>query len=234
MRSSSAQSTGTLETLGAYRLAAGPMLPPVANPRWKRWRRRFARAAVVLATMALIATFHRPILGGFAGLFRVDDSAPSDAIVELLGGSDHRAAHAAEMYRQGIAPIVLIGTSTTDPAAPLNETHLAIAEMVRLGVPRRAIIVLPGLVTSTRHEAERVAEYARSHSLGRITVVTTAFHTARARWIFRKVMRGEGIEVRMSAATHPQFTERDWFRTDEGMVAYFSEALKTLYYRVRY
>lgn len=230
----SAESTGGPEPLGPYRIAAGPMLPPVDDPRRKRWRRRFARAALALATLALVAAFHRPILEGFAGLFRVDDPAPSDAIVELLGGSDHRAKHAADMYRRGIAPIVLIGTSTADAEAHFNETNLAVVEMVRLGVPRRAIIVLPGLVTSTRHEAERVAEYAREHTVRRITVVTTAFHTARARWIFRKVMRGAGIEVRMAAATHPQFRERDWFRTDEGLVTYFSEALKMFYYRIRY
>lgn len=234
MRSSRVESTSGLETLGAYRLAPGPMLAPVDDPRGKRWRRRAARLGVALAMIALVAAFHRPILAGFAGLFRVDDPAPSDAIVVLIGGSDHRAAHAAELVRQGIAPIVLIGTSTTDPTAPINETKLAVAEMIRLGVPRRAIIILPGLVTSTRHEAERVADYAASHPMRRITVVTTAFHTARARWIFRKVMRGEGIEVRMAAAPHPQFSERDWFRSDEGLVTYFSEALKTVYYRVRY
>ena len=234
MRSSRVESTSGLETLGAYRLAPGPMLAPVDDPRGKRWRRRAARVGVALAVIALVAAFHRPILAGFAGLFRVDDPAPSDAIVVLIGGADHRPARAAELYHRGIAAIVLIGTSTTGAADHFNETKVATDELVTLGVPRRSIIVLSGLVTSTRHEAERVAQYAASHPMRRITVVTTSFHTARARWIFRKVMRGEGIEVRMAAATNPQFGERDWFRTDEGMVTYFSEALKTVYYRVRY
>ena len=55
----------------------------------------------------------------------------------------------------------------------------------------------------------------------RITVVTTAFHTARARWIFRKVFRGQGIDVRMAAATDPAFDETNWYRHDESLLALF-------------
>jgi len=184
--------------------------------------------------LALVVALHAPILTSFARFFRVDDPAPSDALVVLIGGPDHRPAHAARLYRRGIADVVLIGTSSTDPASVWRETDLAVAEMIRLGVPSGAIVVLPGLVTSTREEAARVADYARARPLRRITVVTTSFHTARARWIFRKMLRGQAIDVRMAAADNPSFREADWFRSDEGMVTYFGEAVKTVYYRLRY
>jgi uncharacterized SAM-binding protein YcdF (DUF218 family) len=233
MKSSSAATSGAA-ALGPYRLAPGPMLPAVVDPRKRRWRRRLTRIGLAIAALALVAALHRPILQGYAGLFRVDDPAPSDAIVVLIGGADHRAPHAAKLYRQGLAPVVLIGTSTTDRTSVFNETEVAVAEMVRLGVPRSAIMVMPGQVTSTRHEVDKVVEYARSHPLRRITVVTTAFHTARARWIFRKTMQGQGIEVRMAAARHRDFDETDWFRSDEGLVTYFTETFKTIYYRLKY
>ncbi|MDB5351833.1 MAG: hypothetical protein JWN86_3080 [Planctomycetota bacterium] len=219
---------------GPFRLAPGPILPPMENPSRRRWRRRLVRFGTVLGVLAVLVAFHRPLLAGFAGLFRVNDPAPSDAIVMLLGGPSERPPRAAELYRKGLAPLVLLGTSTEDPNARVNETNLAIADMVQLGVPRSAIHVMPGKVTSTQHEAMKVAEFSAAHPLRRVTVITTSFHTARARWIFRKVLRGKGIDIRMAAARHPQFDERSWFRSDEGLVTYFAEAIKTLYYRLVY
>ncbi len=219
---------------GPFRLAPGPILPPIENPLVRRWRRRLIRLAVVVGILILLIALHRPLLAGFAGLFRVDDPAPSDAILVLLGGPANRPTLAAELYGKGLAPRILIGTSTDDPQAQVNETLLAIGDMVRLGVPRSAIHVMPGLVTSTQHEAAKLAEFSAQHPLKRVTIVTTSFHTARARWIFRKVLKGKNIDIRMAAARHPQFDERTWFRSDEGLVLYFSEAIKTLYYRLVY
>ena len=190
--------------------------------------------AWVLGVMALLALGLGPALRGFAGLFRVDDPAPSDAIVILLGGGDHRTDRAAELFRRGLAPVILVGSAHETPGHRWTETFIAVETLAALGVPRSAIRVLPRTVMSTRDEADRVAAYAAEHPIRRVTVVTTAFHTARARWIFRKGLNPAGVDVRMAAATNPLFSERDWYKTDEGLLAYLNEAAKTVYYRLRY
>ena len=210
------------------------MLPEVIHPGWRVWRRLATRMAIGLGVIAVIVAFHAPILRGVAGLFRVDNPAKSDALMILMGGAEHRPARAAELYFRGIAPVILVGTASIDPRKLLKETDMTLRELKRLGVPPEAIVVLPGLVTSTREEARSLAGYAVPRGLRRITVVTTSFHTARAWWIFHKELRGTGIEIRMGAADHPDFTEANWYRSDEGMVAYFTEAIKTAYYRLRY
>ena len=86
---------------------------------------------------------HRPLLVGFAFLFRVDDPpTASDAVVVLLGGSDSRPLKAAELYRRGLAPVVLL--------ADLNETERNRQALIRSGVPAEAIRILPGVGCSTR------------------------------------------------------------------------------------
>ena len=192
------------------------------------------RVAVATAVIVGLVTAHRPILSTFAGFFRVNDPAPSEAIVLLLGGADHRPNTAAALYRRGVAPVVLLGTALRTIAGESDETLVTANALETLGVPRSAIVILPGTVTSTREEAASVSRYAATHPMRRITVVTTAFHTARARWVFRKVLRNQGIDVRMAAATSPHYNEADWYKTDEGLLAYFNEAFKTIYYRVRY
>lgn len=215
-------------------LAPGPMLPTPINPGRRRLRRAALRLIVVAVTGVVLVLVHRPLLAGFADLFRVDDPVPSDAIVVLLGGLGHRPERAAALYRDGLAPVVLVCTSGYDSGAHLDETTMYLKTMNKLGVPCQAIQVLPDRVASTRDEAQRVRGLTRSRPLRRIIVVTTAFHTARARWIFRKVLRTTGTDVRMAAAEHPQFHESTWYRSDEGLVLYFSEAIKTLYYWIVY
>ena len=220
--------------LGPYRLADGPMIPAPPHPAWRRLRRG-AWCLGILAVLALaLVLAHRFLLVGFARGFRVDDPAPSDALIVLLGGVDHRPSQAAALYREGLAPLVLLGTSAADPGRGFDETGATREVLIRLGVPRKAIRFLPGRVTSTREEALRVREFARSHPMRRVTIVTSAFHTARARWIFRKVLAGTGVDVRMAAARVPAFDETDWFRKDEGLTNYFNEAMKTLFYRIAY
>jgi uncharacterized SAM-binding protein YcdF (DUF218 family) len=218
---------------GPYRLAPGPLLPAPPNPARRRWARRALGLALLGGVLGGLVLAHRPLLVGFAGLFRVDDPAPSDALVLLLGGPNHRPARAAELYRRGLAPIILLGTSGPILGAS-TETWYYRQQLIARGVPADAIRILPAEVTSTHDEAERVRDYARRHPLRRITVVTTSFHTARARWTFRKVLRELGIDVRAAAADHPRFREADWYRSEEGLVLYFGETIKSIYYRLAY
>lgn len=211
------------------------MLPPARNPLRTRVRRTARGLGLAALAAAVLMAGHRPVLTGFARQFRVDDPAPSDALVLLLGGFDHRPEKVAELYRQGLAPRILMARSPKPKTVfGTNETEEAERVLIKAGIPREAILVLPQIGTSTREEAQYVREYAKAHPMRRITVVTTAFHTARARWIFQKTLDGMGIDVRMAATRHPVYDETDWYTRDEGLLTYFNETIKTLIYRVMY
>jgi uncharacterized SAM-binding protein YcdF (DUF218 family) len=195
--------------------------------------------AVLALAFGLIAMIlvvaHRPLLTGYASLFRVDDPAPSDVLVMLLGGSDHRPAKVVELYREGIAPVVLLGRAEVDPDMELDEARACRNYLIRKGIPEAAVQYLPGeVVTSTYDEALRLRDYARAHKVRRITIVTSTFHTARARWIFRRVLRGEGVDVRAASAPRREYDETNWYRDEIGLVDYFSETIKTVLYRFKY
>jgi uncharacterized SAM-binding protein YcdF (DUF218 family) len=186
---------------------------------------------MIVATV--LAMTYRSVLVGFADCFRIDDPAPADALVLLLGNPDIRPARAAELYRQGMAPLILLPAAASRPDTRF-ETETDYQALIREGVPAQAIRALPGAAASTHDEAVHVRDYVRTHPVRRITLVTSSFHTARARWIFRKLLRGAKVEVCVAAAPTKRFSERDWYRSDEGRRAYLGEALKTLYYRLAY
>jgi uncharacterized SAM-binding protein YcdF (DUF218 family) len=184
-------------------------------------RRRKAIFTLALAGVVMV-TLHPSLLTRFARQFRVDDPAPSDALVLLLGGDHDRPEKAAELYCRGLAGLVLLGS---DPDLELNRDAL-----IARGVPARAILSL-GPTIGTREEAWRVRDYATAHpEIRRITVVTTAFHTVRARWIFRRALTGIGVEVRTAASIDPRFDETDWYTTVDGVSAYTHEAIKLVYF----
>lgn len=101
----------------------------------------------VLVTSAVMA--HRPLLVGLAHLFRVDNPAPSDAIVILLGGTPHRPDKAAQLFHKGIAPRILLCRERPDPVFHQDGSRLIKEYLVALGVPSQAVHSLPEEVTST-------------------------------------------------------------------------------------
>ncbi|CAN5668135.1 hypothetical protein BH23PLA1_BH23PLA1_37710 [soil metagenome] len=199
-------------------LVPGNVIPRIA--------RRRGRVVLVLAlALMALALAHRPLLVGFAHGFRVDDPAPADALVLLLGGERDRAEKVAELYHCGLAPMVLMGD---DPDLDMNRAFL-----IEGKVPAEALRSL-GPTVGTFEEAQRVKVYAEAHGLRRVTVVTTAFHTARARWTFERALRGTGVEVRTAASRDPRFDENNWYKTEAGRLAYRREAIKAIYYRLVY
>ncbi len=210
-----------------------PLIPRPGNPRWRQGRRLAGRLLVVAALGMALVVFHRPILTGYARLFEVNDPAPSDAIVLLLGGLAHRPDHAAALYRQGLAPRIVFATLDENMGDD-GETPRTLRKLLRLGVPREAITVLPHRAESTKQEAQGVREEARRLGWKRITVVTSDFHTRRARWIFRRTLADTGVTVHMASAHNPRIDSTNWWRGDEGLVLYVDETLKTLYYWLRH
>ena len=128
------------------------------------------------------------------------------------------------LYREGMAPVILVSASQPDPYPDLCESAMNRRALLRAGVPADRIVILPKISTSTREEALQVRDYIRTHGLRRIIVVTTAFHTSRARWIFEKVLQGMDVEVRAAAAEDPRFNESNWY-TNRGLLDYVQEAI---------
>jgi uncharacterized SAM-binding protein YcdF (DUF218 family) len=207
-----------------------------------RWLKILVFIAILLAAAGLPLYFYRfRLLSGLAGLLIVNDPLqPADIIFVLNGDVNNRPFFAAELFQKGLAPRIVIPQEEDGPAASIglypNGTDVSVQVMQKLGVPAEAITVIPvaGGVTSTRDEAVVLRRYMAENSLNRVIVVTSAFHTRRARWIVAKELAGSWAALQMAAAPEWQFDETNWWQEERGLISLANEYIKLGYYFVMY
>jgi uncharacterized SAM-binding protein YcdF (DUF218 family) len=136
--------------------------------------------------------------------------------------------------------VILIARSESTPTVDLgllpNDTDISVAVMEKLGVPADKIIILPfsGGVTSTFDEASAVRQYVAAHQTRRIILVTSAFHTRRARWTFEKVLAGLPVTLEMVAVPYAGFDQTNWWKNETGLITLYNEYIKLFYYLFKY
>lgn len=177
---------------------------------------------VVLALAALVAAVTAPRwLPSFASFLIVNSPLRhADAIVVLSGTLAERPMEAADLYHEGYAPVVVLTRNEPEQAVfdlarrgikvPLND-EIETDVLVKLGVPRPAIIDLPGFVDNTRVEGRRLAELVRARHWRTIIVVTSKYHTRRAGREIRRTLAPYGVTVLTRGSRYDPFDPANWW-----------------------
>jgi uncharacterized SAM-binding protein YcdF (DUF218 family) len=176
---------------------------------------------VIFAFVIYLARY--PILR-FAGNFWVVDESPqtSDAIV-ILSDDDYdavRASRAADLYRSSWAARIVASGRALRPYASIAE--LMQRDLTDRGVPATAVVRFPNRARNTLEEAGAVSEFLSTHGWRKIIVVTSNYHTRRARFIYEHAL-APGTELRVVAAPDPSYDPNSWWRTREGVKTFFYE-----------
>ncbi|MDM8528468.1 YdcF family protein [Anaerolineales bacterium HSG24] len=196
---------------------------------------------ILALTLGLLYLFHEPILVQTAQFLTVNNPPEqADLIYVLSGGIENRPFHAARLYQQGIAPRIVVSVEAESPPIKMGllptTTEVTLAILDELAVPQADIITLdtPGGVTSTFDEAVLLRKYIIQHQPERVIIVTTAFHTRRAQWIFNRQLADLQVEISMVAASHEIFDETNWWRNEDGLITYLNEYIKFAFYLYNY
>lgn len=201
---------------------------------------RLLKVALTLTVMLALAWYFRePVLRSIARAWVVNDPvSKADAIVVLGGGRDWRPFAAAEMYKAGEAPVVLVAQPEKSPSQSLlqqtSEGEVNTTILTVKGVPPASIQPLGEGVTSTRDEAVALRNWVVTHQAKDVIIPTDAFHTRRVQWIFQRELAGTGVTVHVRSVSHPNYSTDTWWLEEEGFLGFQSEVMKSLYYLVRY
>ena len=166
----------------------------------------------------------------------------ADAIVVLSGSANYpeRAQWAAELYKRGLAPKIIL-TNDNDQGGWSNVDQRnkffferSLDVLLTSGVPRNAIEILLQPVSSTHDEALLVEGYINRNRLGSILLVTSAYHSRRALWTFRRVLGSGEITVGIDPAKMGSPPPATWWLHLSGWRAVPLEYVKLAYYHVRF
>jgi uncharacterized SAM-binding protein YcdF (DUF218 family) len=204
--------------------------------------RRRSVCVALLAGCCLLAglwLFRAPLLTGLAKAWVVNDPAvKADAIVVLGGGLDTRPFAAARLYHEHFAPKVLYMDVKLNAAARLGvvipERELTRRIFVSNNIPEGDLEAIGKSVASTYDETQAVRAWVERTGAKSIIIPTDLFHTHRARWIFRRELRDKNIQVQVEAVQMPDYDTSDWWKHEDGLIAFENEVIKSIYYRFKY
>ena len=191
----------------------------------------------LLAILALLAIGVAAVVGTVLvpapWLSSADEPMPSSAIV-VLGGDPSRALAAADLYRQGLAPRVLVSAAaptardrrleTAGISVPRDD-ELARQVLIARGVPEGAIGIFGHDLQSTLDEARALRELFGAS--GTLLVVTSPLHVRRARIVLATELPRE--RFRMIGSRYDPVPAK-WWRDRESARDVLLEVAKLAYF----
>ncbi|HBG47479.1 MAG TPA: hypothetical protein DDW94_10910 [Deltaproteobacteria bacterium] len=186
--------------------------------------RRFKLALVAVAAVIFLLVYHRAVFDLPARALFVDTGpgTGNDAIVCLSGAETERVEHCLELYRKGLAGVVVVTGGGLEKGLVFYREGRSLASISRdwlssHGVPEGSITTIEE-GTSTYEEALAVREFAVAKGLKSIVVVSSPYHMRRVSLVFRNVFGGSGVSLGFSPARPFDEGLSGWWK-EEGLVA---------------
>lgn len=195
--------------------------------------RKFAAwlgVAVVLGTAALVAA-----LLGAGHFLEATAQAPAgaDLIFALGGDNGARADRVLEIYRQGLAPKVLLGSEGVHSNTRATYLGWRARYLIDEGIPEQALLY-DRRSRSSWDEAINTLQLMRSMKMNRVLVVSDPPHLRRLSWVWSRVFAGSGKEFILVASDMEDWDAARWWRTSPNAQYVFGEYIKLAYYLLQY
>jgi len=194
---------------------------------------KYVALLVFLALAVALAASWEVCLSSIAQWLAAGDKVlePADVIIVLSGEQGERMETAVKLYKQGLAPRLLMTGGPVEWNVPAAEVMAWQAES--LGVPPQDI-VLERRASSTYENAVYTLEILKEKGWRSAIVVTSPYHLRRTRFIFEKVFAGSNIRLSFYGAENPWLVPEEWWRQDRGIEVVGMEYFKLVWYWVRY
>ena len=214
--------------------------------RTRRFLRWFLGATIITGILWMARA---PSLRTAGRLWIVGESPiPSCAIVVLGGGEEFRPFAAARLWKQGLAPVILIPNIQISPTESLglrpNNTQVILGVLKSEGVADSAIRCIGTNISSTREEALAVKAWLENPSPSSqpgsnspaapraILIPTDPFAARRTNAFFEKTL--PAYDVRVIRADRQDMDVNIWWTQEEGLISFQNEVIKWLFYKIKY
>jgi uncharacterized SAM-binding protein YcdF (DUF218 family) len=143
-----------------------------------------------------------------------DALKPSDVVVPLRGSPDEeqmRLDGAVRLVREGYAPTLLVSVSSEPvygrPARSLVEAYLKDEKF-----PAEKLAFCESDADSTFEEATALRSCLRERGAKKAIIVTSEYHSRRARFLFRRALQGDNIELMLRPMYSQDYWDPHWWQ----------------------
>ena len=184
--------------------------------------------------------FRAPVLWSLGNFLICEDEVEQVEVLFVLGGgSFDRGNEAARLFKAGFTnQIVCVGENVPPIFKALNlpysESKVTRINLIKNNkVPRAGIIIIEK-GTSTKEEAGYVIQYCLENNIKQAIVLSSKFHTRRVKSIFNPLFEANDIELILRGAPSSNYSEDEWWKTEEGLIMVNNEYVKLVYYFFKY
>jgi len=192
-----------------------------------RWGWRLLAAVLILVALAYAVPLGLKALG--VALITDDPLHPAGAILVLAGESREgdRVRHAVQLFKRGLAPLLVL--SGTPMGFRTHEADVMRRHAEFLGVPSTRILTVKQNGDSTKEEAGVVVPILKRRGLKEVILVTSNYHTARAKRIFERAAGPYGPHFLASPVNDGLFEPDGWWMRRRYAKTFVYEAIKTVW-----
>lgn len=213
-----------------------------SRPVRSKWptRRVVRSAAILVAAVACIALFHRPILRGIASILVVDEFAslgesgwPPNCILVVEGDADADGRHqeTARLRREnGVDRVILIQfhpEPMVRSGAMLPQHALGRTALTFAGVPDKMIEVIPGDARNTWEGVRQLQPWLKDRPAIRLLVLVDRLRSRHHRYVFDSILE-PSVAARVSVYGLKDLgcNEANWWKSRHGVKAVMSAGLE--------
>jgi hypothetical protein len=213
--------------------------PTMPRPRLHALRRPLT--IVLMLTFVFVGMWleRESLLRRASDLWIVSDPVTQgDAVVVLGGGLGVRPFIAADLYRQGIVRKIVVSRVAEERFVNMGvipgHTEINRKILLQLGVPDTAIETFGIANKNTADEAASLKDWADRNASSVLIIPTEIFSARRVRWIFRREFSEKSVRIEVPSFEPERYSRVEWWKTEDGMIAFQNEVLKYIYYRLKY
>ena len=199
---------------------------------------------LIVSIYILITYYHASILSGIGGFLIVEhEPMESEIAVCLAGGNIERGLAAADIYKKGLASMILISREEPpDGYELLKGSGFSYPESIDLlrvllqeaGVPEQAILERDTIVNSTVSEAVAIKKITEEENIKSMIIITSPYHTRRAWLTFKRVFKDSDMRILMLPSKYSGFKAEDWWKRRRYIKDVIIEYQKLIFYIAKY
>jgi uncharacterized SAM-binding protein YcdF (DUF218 family) len=179
----------------------------------------------LIALVSVLYIARHPLLRLAGSFWVVDEPAENSDVIVMLSDDNYnadRASRAAELFKSGLAPRVIASGRYLRPYASIAEIEQR--DLTDRGVPPGAVVRLAHHAGNTREEAVAISQLLASRGWKRVILVTSDYHTRRARYICSRLFPA-GTILHVVAARDSDYDPEQWWQTRGGVKIFVHELL---------